>query len=99
MLAMAIIMVIHLIGAGVLIWWAMLGDERDDWRGPRDDDGGGGGGPTVRPPRPGPGPGGLPLPDAVQSPARLREAGRIGDWRPHGRPAPAHRPGRIPAPR
>jgi hypothetical protein len=51
--------------------------------------------PNVRPdPSRWPG-GGIPLPDAEQSPLRLREPGRLSD----NRPAPERRPTREPAPR
>jgi hypothetical protein len=52
-LAIIITVLVHVIGAGVLIW--ALGDSaRSSWRDlwPRDDDGGGGGEPPVRMPPP-----------------------------------------------
>jgi hypothetical protein len=93
-LAMAIIIVIHLIGLGVLIWWAMKADDDFNWREWWPDDGGGDERPQAGSPRPGPD--GLPLPDAAQSASRLREPGRIGDWRRHRRETPAHVPARTP---
>jgi hypothetical protein len=91
-LAMAIIVVVHVIGLGVLLGWAMLGDQRIDWGDGRRDDDSGRSAPGGLPP----GSDGLPLPDAVQSPARLREAGRIGGWHRHRRSVPSHHPSRAP---
>jgi hypothetical protein len=98
--AIVLTLVVHFLGAGVLIW-AIIGDEQVDWRGtlwPKDDDGGGGG-PGFEPPTRGGddgGGGGLPLPDAAPSPIRLRSPGRIGDaHRPSRRPA--HAPERAPS--
>jgi hypothetical protein len=99
--AIALTLVVHLLGAIVLVW-AIIGDEHVDWRGtlwPRDDDGGGGG-PGFAPPT---GPdgggdgGGIPLPDAEPSPIRLREPGRIGQTYPRPQRRPAHAPERTPA--
>jgi hypothetical protein len=95
--AIALTVVAHFVGAGVLIW-ALLDGESIDWRSlwPRDDDGGGGGGPW--PEEPGPdGGGGVtadvpPLPDAAPSSVRLREPGRISE----GYPKPARRPEHVP---
>ena len=77
--------------AGVLIAIFLRADTGTPWRPPADGDddgGGGGGGPKLVPPTP-PRPSGgglpLPLPDAVPARARLREAGRIGTWRPERR--------------
>jgi len=98
--AIALTLVVHVLGAIVLVW-AILGDEKVDWRGllwPRDDDGGGGGGPGFEPPRDGEGGDGggtlAPplLPDTAPSPVRLREPGRIGDAHPRPARRPAHAP-------
>lgn len=91
---MGLIIVVHVIGAGVLLW-AMLGEDDPGWREwwGEDDDGGGH---TPAPARPGPGPDGLPLPDAVPSPVRLRGPERAGDWRPHRRTVPSHSPAPTP---
>jgi hypothetical protein len=95
--AIALTLVVHVLGAIVLVW-ALLDGEQVDWRGtlwPRDDNGGGGGGPGFEPPRSGDGGDGggtLPLPDASPSPVRLREPGRIGE----GYPRPARRPAHAP---
>jgi hypothetical protein len=95
-------LVVHILGAGVLVY-ALLDGEKIDWRGtlwPRDDDGGGGGGLNPPPEERGPdGGGGVlaptpPLPDAAPSAVRLREPGkRIGD----GYPRPPRRPEHAPA--
>ena len=77
--ALLLTALVHVLGAGVLIW-AMLDGQRLDWRSfwPRDDgDDGGGGGPDA--PR---GPGAPPLPDAVPARVRMREPGRLADLRP-----------------
>jgi hypothetical protein len=99
--AIVLTLVVHVLGAGVLIW-NLLDGEEVDWRSlwPRDDDGGGGG---WDPPGPGPepdggsgvvaGPGWMgPLPDAAPSAVRLREPGRIGE----GYPRPTRRPDHAP---
>ncbi|HEV7494360.1 hypothetical protein [Baekduia sp.] len=101
-IAIALTLVVHFLGAIVLIW-AIIGDEQIDWRAtlwPRDDDGGGGG-PGFEPPRgPDGGPGGgmlaPPLADAAPSPIRLREPGRIADAHPRPARRPAHAPERTP---
>jgi hypothetical protein len=63
--AILLIIVVHLIGGGALIW-ALVHEDGLDWRSwwPDDDDGGG--------PGRGGGPGGPPLPDATPSARRLR---------------------------
>jgi len=93
-------LIVHFLGAGVLVY-ALLDGEKIDWRNtlwPRDDDGGGGGGFDPPPQDHGPeGGGGIvmpPLPDAAPSAVRLREPGqRIGD----GYPRPPRRPEHAPA--
>ena len=91
--AILLTLVVHVLGAGVLVW-NLLDGEGFDWRTlwPRDDDGGGGG--TPEPPTaPEPDGGGLTLlPDAGPSAVRLREPGRIGD----GYPRPGRRPEHVP---
>jgi hypothetical protein len=72
-------LIVHFIGAGVLVY-ALLDGEKIDWRGtlwPRDDDGGGGGWDPPAPDTGGDGDGGgipapLPLPEASPSGVRLR---------------------------
>ena len=52
-IAIALTLVVHFIGAMILVLRAVMGDEQVDWRGllrPGDDDGGGGGGPGFEPP-------------------------------------------------
>jgi hypothetical protein len=98
--AIALTLLVHILGAIVLIM-VVLNGEKVDWRGvlwPKDDDGGGG--PGFDPPQPDPtgdGSGGLPLPDATPSPVRLREPGRIADKTPRPQRRPAHTPERTPA--
>lgn len=96
LLALLLTFAVHVVGAGVLIW-ALVdrdGEDAGSWRDwwPRD-------GREPEPPVAPLGPGGpgaeTPvLPDAVPSPVRLREPGRIGDHKP----APARRPVHPPAP-
>src|SRR6058998_3980424 len=91
--ALALTVLVHLVGLGVLIYALLRDDEqRPDWRGwwPRDDDG-------PRAPEAGPRPsdGDLPLPDALPARVRLRDDRRLGD----AVPAPARRPAHAPAPR
>jgi hypothetical protein len=94
--AIVLTLVVHVLGAGVLVW-NLLDGEGFDWRTlwPRDDDGGGGGWPEP-PSGPEPDGGGVPavpfLPDAAPSAVRLREPGRIGD----GYPRPGRRPEHVP---
>jgi hypothetical protein len=95
--ALGLTLLVHVIGAGVLIW-ALLDGEKIDWRSfwPRDDDGGGYGGGDGAAPEPPVAPvGGLPLPDAAPSAVRLREPGRIGDALPRPARRPEHAPDRV----
>ena len=98
---------LHLVALGFacLLFWMFLRSETvKPWEPGDDDDngGGGGGGGNDRlkdPPKP-PKPGGIPLPDAVQSRVRLRGAGRIADAyrrerRPHRVPEPQRAPDRV----
>lgn len=101
---------VHLIGF-IAIAVLMLPALREDPGGPnhRDDENGGGWGqrgPKTPPSRPRPPRGGIPLPDAVQAPVRLRGPGRLSELRParERRPVrdPSHPsrpgyPGRRPA--
>jgi hypothetical protein len=94
-LAIALTLVVHVIGAGVLIW--VLLDGNVDWRElwPRDDDGRGGRWPD-EPAGDGPDGGGVlaptPLPDTAPSPVRLREPGRIAERYPRPARRPEHAP-------
>lgn len=97
-LALALTLVVHVIGAGVLIW-ALL-DGNVDWNElwPRDDDGRGPRGPEAPEAGDGPDGGGVlaptPLPDASPSPVRLREPGRIAERYPRPGRRPEHTPER-----
>src|SRR4051794_26676154 len=88
-------LLLHVLGAGVLVW-ALLDGEKIDWRSifPRDDWGGPPPGDEPQDPEPPAPTGGLgvPLPDASPSGVRLREPGRISE----GHPAPARRPAHAP---
>jgi hypothetical protein len=88
--ALLLTFVVHVIGAGVLVWALIDHDDADagSWRDwwPRDDHGPEG---PVAPRDPGGDGAERPvLPDAQPSPVRLREPGRIGDRKA----APARRP-------
>lgn len=94
--ALSLTLGVHVVGAVVIVW-GLMGDERVDWRSllwPRDaDDGDGGRGPDRGGAPGGPGgPSGLPLPDAGQTPVRLREPARLGDRYPRPERRPAHTP-------
>jgi hypothetical protein len=95
--ALVLTFVVHVIGAGLLIWGMLDREEGSSgWRGwwPRDDD--------ERPDGPDrdPAPGGdrlpLPLPGAEPSPVRLREPGRAGERYPRPARRPEHAPERTP---
>jgi hypothetical protein len=93
--------VIHLVGLTficALLWMFIRSDTVDGpgWQ-EGEDDGGGGHGPAPDAPRD-TGLDGLPLPDAVPSRRRLRQAGRLGDERRERRPArePRRAPARTP---
>jgi hypothetical protein len=86
----------------VLFWMFMKSETVSPWEPPDEEEGGGGGGGNDRlsdPPKR-PGPGGVPLPDAVQSSERFRAPGRLADrypWPPARRaPEPQRRPVRVP---
>ena len=94
---------LHLVAlmfACVLFWMFMRSETVDPWEPPDEDEGGGGGGGNDRvsePPKR-PSPGGVPLPDAVQSGERFRGAGKLADrheW-PVRRPEPQRTPHRAP---
>ncbi|MCW2997528.1 MAG: hypothetical protein JWN65_1077 [Solirubrobacterales bacterium] len=89
--------VVHIIGAGALIWGMIDQDDPDrgSWRDwwPRDDRGDGG--PSE--PEPSGGTTTVPvLPQSSTPPVRVREGGRIGDLTPRPARRPAHPP--LPAP-
>jgi hypothetical protein len=89
-LAIALTFLVHVLGIGALIWHLMSqDDERPDWHGwfrPEDED------PEPVGPAPSPSGDGLPMPDAVPSLVRLREAGLLADAHPRPPRRPAHRP-------
>jgi hypothetical protein len=93
-LALALTVLVHVIGMAALVWALLLDDEnRPDWRGwwPGGDD---------EPPAPPASPrdgGGLPLPDAVPSAVRLREPGRLAEGHPRPARRPEHAPVRVPS--
>lgn len=94
---MLFLVVVHIFGfiAVGLLMIPVLRDDPSDTDDEGGSDDGWGNRPNVKPnPSRWPG-GGIPLPDAEQSPVRLREPGRLGDkvTRPERRPA------REPAPR
>jgi hypothetical protein len=95
--AILLTLLVHILGAMVLIR-VLLDGEQIDWRGtlfPRDDDGGP---PKWDPPEPdAPDSGsGLPLPESSPSRFRLRRKGRPDYPKPERRPS--HAPERTPAP-
>jgi hypothetical protein len=95
-LALLLLTLVHV--AGIVLLIALLGREvldvfrtkprGDDDGGPPPDDE-----PLVPQPRD---PSGLPLPDAAQAPARLREPGRLAEHYPRPARRPEHEPGRVP---
>ncbi len=100
--AILLTLVVHVLGAMVLVG-VLLNGEKVDWRGllfPGDD----GPGPGFDDPPAPPDPSGggtlapAPLPDASPSPVRLREPGRLGESYPRPTRRPAHPPQRTPAP-
>lgn len=97
---------LHLVAAtlgGLLLLLFLRSEETEPYRPPEDDEPGGGGGNDRRPaqPKPTPSPGGIPLPDAVQSRTRFRGAGRLADAHPRRvrrtTPEPQRQPARTPA--
>jgi len=88
---------LHLIAVAlgaVLFVMFLRSEATEPWQPPDEDDGGGGGNDRL-PGRPKTSPsGGLPLPDAVPAPVRLRSHERLRDLRP----ARERRPAREPAP-
>ncbi|MEJ7892927.1 MAG: hypothetical protein WKF94_09825 [Solirubrobacteraceae bacterium] len=79
-----------------LFWMFLRADTVKPWEPDDEDDSDGGGGGNDRlqdPPKP-PKPGGIPLPDAAQSPERFRGPGRLAERHPF----PARRPERKPDP-
>lgn len=98
----ALFTVLHVIALGVvtaLLVMFLRSDTTRTWSPPDDGDGGGGGGgndrlgPWVKP---GPGGGGLPLPDAIPARVRLRDHTRLADLLPAPTRRPQREPGRGP---
>jgi hypothetical protein len=93
---MVIFGALHLVALafGVVLFMMFLrSDTTTQWRPPEDDEGGGGGGNDRLPSTPKPKPtGGIPLPDADQSRARLRGHEKLRD----ARPRPLRRPAEAP---
>jgi hypothetical protein len=100
---------LHLLGFGfaAVLLLPLLRDERiapTARHGEEEDEGGGGGNDRLVPTPPrNPGPGGLPLPDAVPARVRLREPARLADLLPatprRREHTPAPTPARAPAAR
>jgi hypothetical protein len=97
---------LHLVAAALgalLLLLFMRSEDTEPNRDPPDENDGGGGGNDRRParPKPNPSPGGIPLPDAIQSRTRLRGAGRLADAHPRRErrttPEPQRAPRRTPA--
>ncbi|MTD43488.1 hypothetical protein GKE82_04015 [Conexibacter sp. W3-3-2] len=96
--AIILTLVVHVIGAVVLVWAMFDGDNRPDWRSLWPDDEDGGGGPDPIEPEPML-PGGPDLlPESAPARIRLREPGRLADAhpRPARRPDHAPQPARVP---
>ena len=92
MTAIVLTFVVHVIGAGILVWALLDADDtRPSWRGwwpgeQRPD------GPDAPPEPSGGGIEAPILPDAVPSPVRLREPGRISERAPRRPRRPDHAP-------
>ena len=86
---------VHVFGfvaVGLLVIPALRDDGSDSGEDSGNSDDGWGNRPNVKPdPSRWPG-GGIPLPDADQSPVRLREPGRLADHFPHPERRPIHDP-------
>lgn len=95
-LALTLTVLVHFVGALVLIA-VLMHDSGSDWRSwwPRDDDGRGPETPSD-PDAPRPAGGDLPLPGTSPSHVRLREPGRVGEGYPRPPRRPEHPP--VPAP-
>jgi hypothetical protein len=96
-MSILLLLIIHMIAMPAL--YLLCGRELlQTFRQSSDDDDDDGGLPPTDDPaeKPSPGGGGLPLPDAAQSPVRLREPGRIGDAKTRPARRPEHEPQRTP---
>ena len=92
---------LHVVGLGIvttLLVMFLRADTTRVWSPPDDSDGSDGGGNDRLGPRsrPGPGGGGLPLPDALPARVRLRDHSRLADLLPAPVRRPAHEPARAP---
>jgi hypothetical protein len=94
---MVIFGALHLVAlvlGGVLFIMFLRSEAGSGRRPPEEDEGGGGGNDRLSPgPKNSPS-GGIPLPDAVQSPVRLRGPGRLRDLRPRRERRPIREPAR-----
>jgi hypothetical protein len=93
--------VLHVIALAMvtaLLVMFLRSDTTRTWSPPDEGEGGEGGGNDRIGPRvkPGPGGGGLPLPDAVPARVRLRDHTRLADLLPAPARRPAREPGRTP---
>jgi hypothetical protein len=97
-LLFTVLHVIALAVVTVLLVMFLRSDTTRLWSPPEDGEGGDGGGNDRLGPRikPGPGGGGLPLPDAVPARVRLRDHTRLADLLPTPPRRPAREPGRTP---
>jgi hypothetical protein len=95
LVALGLTLVVHLLGAAVLVLFIARSTGADLWGWwPGDDDGRG---PEPKPSSPAPRDDGLPLPDAVPAARRLREPERLADAYPRPSRRPAHpEPARAP---
>lgn len=97
-IALSLTLLVHVLGAMVLIGVIARNSGADLWGWwPRDDDDGPGGpdvDPTPAEPSAG---GGLPLPGGRQSGVRLRAPERLADGYPRPSRRPVHAPERVPA--
>jgi hypothetical protein len=94
--------VLHVAGLAivtVLLVMFLRADTTRTWSPPDEGDGGDGGGNDRLGPRstPGPGGGGLPLPDALPARVRLRDHSRLADRLPSPARRPAREPDRTPS--
>jgi hypothetical protein len=93
---------LHVVGLGVitaLLVMFLRADTTRAWSPPDEGEGGDGGGNDRLGPweRPGPGGGGLPLPDARPARVRLRDHSRLADLLPSPGRRPAREPDRAPS--
>jgi hypothetical protein len=104
MMALALVFVVHVVGAVALVWALLDGEQRAGWRNwPRPPWGRGDDAPPDPRPEP-PAPSGartppdLPLPVSAPSGVRLREPLRAADGYPRPGRRPEHEPQRAPVP-